>query len=341
MNIESLIKPLKIGALTTVHNLLLAPLAGISDYPFRQICREFGANLTFTEMVSVDGLFFNNSFTKEISKIRDNDRPIGLQLFGGEPDSFERILTVIDNISPDLVDLNFGCPVHKVVKRGGGAALLKDLNRIEKIVSILKQLHLPISAKIRIGWDANQIVALEVAHAVVSGGANAITVHGRTRNQGYSGKANWEQIAKVKEGVKIPVIGNGDVFNAQTARQMFETTNVDGIMLARGSLGRPWIFEEILTSLQNKQKFVEPDFETRIQILMRHYRHQITIYDEKTALNRMKKQLIWYTKGIPYAARVRQSIFHLNSIEDILNILNHYFSFNITNLLSESPTKII
>ncbi len=309
----------------TRHNLVLAPLAGISDYPFRQLCREHGADLTFTEMVSVDGLIYENPATRRLLHIRAEEHPIGFQFFGSEPDYFRRILPQVEALHPDVVDLNFGCPVRKVVAKGAGAALLKDVERLHRIVeTVVKHTRLPVTAKIRIGWDENSIVAVEVARAVEAAGAVAITVHGRTRAQGYSGKAQWEHIARVKEAVRIPVIGNGDVLDAQSARDMFRTTGVDGIMLARGALGRPWIFRHILHALQTGEFLPEPPIEERIAILEKHYRLMIQEYEEFVALSRMKKHFVWYTRGLPYTARLRDRIFRARSFEEVRSIFAEY-----------------
>jgi tRNA-dihydrouridine synthase B len=321
MENKNYIKSIKIGEFQITHNLLLAPLAGISDYPFRQICREFGAHLTFTEMVSIDGLYYRNPPTRELSLIRKNDHPIGLQLFGSDPEFFKRVLDTVNEINPDLVDLNFGCPVRKVVKRGAGAALLLDLLKVEKIVRVMKNLPIPLLAKIRLGWNSEHMVAVEAAQVIESAGADGITVHARTGQQGYSGKANWEYISRVKESVKIPVIGNGDVVNADSAQAMFRSTGADGIMIARGALGRPWIFREILETLQNQKPFMQPNGVKRIEIMKRHYRLQLETYPQKIALNKMKKHFVWYTKGLPYATRIREQIFRSSSYEEIVKIL--------------------
>lgn len=321
----SWIKPLTIGSLTTAHNLVLAPLAGISNYPFRQICRDFGANLTFSEMVSVDGLLYNNTKTRKLLQIYPHEHPIGFQFFGSDPEIFRKVLPEIETLNPDLVDLNFGCPVRKVVSRGAGAALLSDIAALQKIVEIVKgATRLPVTAKIRLGWDANSIVVLEAAQAVEAGGANAITVHARTRSQGYSGKASWEYIARVKELCRIPVIGNGDVIDGPSAAQMFQSTGVDGIMIARGALGQPWIFGHILHYLQEGQVTPAPTVDERIQILQKHYRLEVTEVGETVALSQMRKNFVWYTRGLPHSAHLRDQIFHAGDYQQIEEIFSAY-----------------
>ncbi len=324
--IDSLfIRPLQIGPLVTRHNLVLAPLAGISDYPFRQLCREYGADLTFTEMVSIDGLLYQNQATYRLLNIRSHEHPIGFQFFGSEPEYFRKVIPQVERFRPDLIDLNFGCPVRKVVGKGAGAALLRNLKQLYRIVeATVRATALPVTAKIRIGWDAENMVAVEAAQAVEAAGAVAITVHGRTRAQGYSGRADWEAIAAVKQAVHIPVIGNGDVLDVDSARAMFRTTGVDGIMLARGALGRPWIFRQILHALQNGEVLPEPDFEQRMEVLEHHYRLMLEEYDEFVALSRMKKHFVWYTHGLPYTARLRDRIFRAQSFSEVQEIFARY-----------------
>ena len=321
----SWIKPLTIGSLTTAHNLVLAPLAGISNYPFRQLCRDFGADLTFSEMVSVDGLLYNSQKTRRLLQIHPHEHPIGYQFFGSDPEIFRKVLPEIDTLEPDLIDLNFGCPVRKVVSRGAGAALLGDIAALQKIVEIVKAAtRLPVTAKIRLGWDAHSIVVLEAAQAVEAGGADAITIHARTRSQGYSGKASWEYIARVKEQSRIPVIGNGDVIDGPSAAQMFQSTGVDGIMIARAALGQPWIFRSILHYLQEGEIDPVPVVEKRIEILQKHYQLEVSEVGEIAALSQMRKHFVWYTHGLPHSARLRDQIFHAGNYQQIEGIFSSY-----------------
>ncbi len=289
-NKNSCIRPLRIGSLLAAHNLVLAPLAGISNYPFRQICREFGAALTFTEMVSVDGLFYQNDSTRRLLQIKSHEKPVGFQFFGDDPEIFRRVIPEAAKLQPDIIDLNFGCPVRKVVSRGAGAALLKDLQRLQKIVVAVKSVtDIPVTAKIRTGWDADSIVVEDAAQAAEAAGADAVTVHARTRSQGYSGKASWDHIARVKDILKIPVIGNGDVFDIFSAEEMFRSTGADGIMLARGILGRPWLFQNILDYMENGTVNTEPPVARRIEILTHHYQMEMNEFGEQQALTQMRK----------------------------------------------------
>jgi tRNA-dihydrouridine synthase B len=326
------IKSLRIGSLVTRHNILLAPLAGISDYPFRNMCRDFGANLTYTEMVSVDGLVYRNSSTMEILRIHPNENPLGFQLFGSDPEIFKKVLPLLEELKPALIDINFGCPVRKVVARGAGAALLQDLKKMGQIVGIVKRnTALPVTAKIRLGWDNTSIVVEESARNIEAAGADAITIHARTRSQGYSGKASWESIARVKEILKIPVIGNGDVIDGVSALEMFRTTSVDGIMIARGALGRPWIFRQILSYLQDGTRLEDPSFSERMEIIMHHFKLAIEETGENRALKGMRKHLVWYTRGLPDSSSMRRNIFQAKNLTDIEMIFREYSRSNHEN----------
>ncbi len=306
---------------------MIAPLAGISDYPFRQICREFGADLTFTEMVSADGLAYGNNMSRELLKVSPNEHPIGFQLFGSNPDQFQTVLPMLEKMSPDVIDLNFGCPVRKVVSKGAGAAILRDIKRLQRIVEISKSsTEVPLTVKIRTGWDEKSIVAVDAAKAAEAAGADALTVHGRTRNQGYAGKADWESIARVKEVLKIPVIGNGDVFTSKAALEIFRMTRVDGIMLARGVLGRPWLVREILQFLNGCQTTPELNMMERFKILKRHYQYQMAGCPEDVALSQMRKHFVWYTRGLPHTAKLRDQIFRSRSYTQIMEVFSMYIN---------------
>jgi tRNA-dihydrouridine synthase B len=306
---------------------VIAPLAGISDYPFRQICREFGADLTFTEMVSTDGLAYGNNMSRELLKVSPNEHPIGFQLFGSNPDQFQTVLPMLEKMGPDVIDLNFGCPVRKVVSKGAGAAILRDIKRLQRIVEISKSsTEVPLTVKIRTGWDEKSIVAVDAAKAAEAAGVDALTVHGRTRNQGYAGKADWESIARVKEVLKIPVIGNGDVFTPKAALEIFRMTRVDGIMLARGVLGRPWLVREILQFLNGCQSTPVLNMMERFKILKRHYQYQMAECPEDVALSQMRKHFVWYTRGLPHSAKLRDQIFRSRSYTQIMEIFSMYIN---------------
>jgi nifR3 family TIM-barrel protein len=279
-------------------------------------------------MVSIDGLLYKNDSSVRLLKIFPGEQPIGFQLFGNDEDKFKQVVPIILGYQPAVIDLNFGCPVRKVVSRGAGAALLKDLDQLQKIVTLVKSMStVPIMAKIRLGWDSESIVAVDAAQAVASGGADAITVHARTRSQGYSGKADWKHITRVKESVKIPVIGNGDVFDGDSAYQMFKSTAADGIMLARGTLGNPWIFRQILHFMQQDQRVNTPDLTERFSVIDRHYRLEMELYGEELAIKQMRKHFAWYLHGLPHAAKMRHEIFKMKTYAEIKNSFTQYADF--------------
>ncbi|MCK5077107.1 MAG: tRNA-dihydrouridine synthase family protein [Calditrichia bacterium] len=291
------IKPFKIADVEIPHNVILAPLAGISDFPFRQLVRKFGAQLTFTEMINVTAYLHQPKQTEKLLRIHPSEHPIGIQLMGNKAEDFEQIIPEIETFKPDVLDINFGCPVKKVTKTGGGAILLKDVEKIYDIVSTsVKIATIPVIAKIRLGWDDKSNYK-EIVKAVEEAGAAAITVHGRTKIQVYSGEVDLEAMAEIKSFAQIPVIGNGNIFDAESALKMFTATGVDAIMLARGTFGNPGLFAEILSpsaldlSLKNK---------SIIKTLLEHYQLQIEEYGEKTAIYKMRKVALWYLNRIDF-----------------------------------------
>lgn len=305
--------------------VVLAPLAGISDSSFRMICRGFGAAMVFTEMISADGLLRNRSRTLEYVFFRESERPIGFQLFGSDPDAFVRALGVVEPYQPDAIDLNFGCPVRKVVKRGAGAALLKDIDRLEKIArAVVEHTSRPVFAKIRKGWDSQTSNALQVAKRLEQCGVAAITVHPRTQTQGYSGRADWETIAAIKQAVFVPIIGSGDVRSAEDAQRMIAETGCDLVMIGRASLGNPWIFQQANYYLETGQKLDPPSLDQRLEVIQRHIADLIAIKGERMALQEIRKHLGWYLKGLPNSSKVRNELFHM---KDRANLMNHLISY--------------
>lgn len=265
--------------------------------------------------------------SRELLKVFPNEHPIGFQLFGSNPDQFQTALPMLEKMGPDVIDLNFGCPVRKVVSKGAGAAILRDIKRLQRIVEISKSTtKIPLTVKIRTGWDEKSIVAVDAGKAAEAAGADALTVHGRTRNQGYAGKADWESIARVKEVLKIPVIGNGDVFTSKAALEIFRMTKVDGIMLARGVLGRPWLVREILQFLNGCQTTPELNMMERFKILKRHYQYQMAGCPEDVALSQMRKHFVWYTRGLPHTAKLRDQIFRSRSYTQIMEVFSMYIN---------------
>lgn len=306
--------------------VILAPLAGISDSPFRSICRSMGAAMVLTEMISADGLVQESSRTLDYLFFRENERPIGFQLFGSNPDIFARAVAIVEQYQPDCIDLNFGCPVKKVVKRGAGAALLKDIDQLEKIArEVVRQASKPVFAKIRKGWDEKTINALEVAKRLEQCGISAITIHPRTQSQGYRGHSDWQTIKLIKESVSIPVIGSGDVKSAEDARRMMDETGCDLVMIGRGSLGNPWIFKEANHFLKTGEHLPQPSLKEKLAVILNHLEDMVSIKGEKKGLQELRKHLGWYTRGLPNSAKIRMDLFQLNNKEDIRTCILKYF----------------
>ena len=286
---------LKIGDIELENNLILAPMAGITDLAFRKLCKENGAGLVETEMVSSRAIVYNDEKTLKMLNTEGEKRPISMQIFGNDPEIMAESAKFL-NDKADIIDINMGCPAPKVVKNGDGSRLLLDLDLVSEIVkSVVSVAKVPVTVKIRKGWDEEHIVALEAARVIEKAGASAIIVHGRTRSQFYSGKADWEIIKKIKESVNIPVIGNGDIIDGKSAREMFETANVDGIMIGRATLGNPWIFKEIIAYLSGVN-FVKPTNEDVLNTILLHYNMLIQEKGEYTAVREMRKHVAWYVK---------------------------------------------
>ena len=318
------IRKLKIGNVELNNNILLAPLAGITDRPFRMICEKFNPGLVCTEMISAKGLYYDDSKTEQLLYMKDEKRPIAVQIFGSDVQAMGYAAEYVSKFA-DIVDINMGCPAPKVVKNGDGSRLLLDLDKAKAIIEeVVKKATVPVTVKYRKGWDNNSIVAVEMAKIAEASGASAVTIHGRTRSEFYSGEADWEIIKAVKESVNIPVIGNGDVKNADDAKRMFDETGVDGIMIGRGALGNPWIFEEIINEL-NGDKF-EISNNERLNLILEHFNLMLEDKPERVAIMEMRKHIGWYVKNTKDASKVRERINQILDKEELINTLTEYFN---------------
>ncbi|MBC7346724.1 MAG: tRNA dihydrouridine synthase DusB [Clostridia bacterium] len=302
-----------LGNLKLESPVVAAPMAGVSDKVFRRLAREYGAALTYTEMVSAKGLLYRNPRTLSLVDLAGEER-VGVQLFGAEPAEVAEAAALVVERGAVLVDLNMGCPVPKVVKAGAGAALMRDPDRAAAIVrAVAEAVPVPVTVKMRKGWDAGEETALWLAREVAAAGAAAITVHGRTRADRYHGRADWEIIARVKEAVSVPVIGNGDLFQPEDAQRMMALTGCDAVMLARGVLGNPWLFAACRAVLAGEPPPPPPAGRTRVETALRHLEMMIGYYGEERGVLKMRKHLTWYLKGLPGAARLRQEVCSLKS----------------------------
>ena len=311
-------KTLQIGNVTLPNNLILAPMAGVTDLPFRLICKEQGAGLLCMEMVSAKAIYFNNKNTEELMAIDERELPVSLQLFGSDPDIISEMAKRIEEKPFAILDINMGCPVPKVVNNHEGSALMKNPKLVEEIVTkTVKAINKPVTIKIRKGFDDENVNAVEIAKIAEASGAAAVAVHGRTRAQYYSGKADWDIIAKVKQAVSIPVIGNGDIVDGISAKRMLEQTNCDGLMIGRGVQGNPWIFREIKAYLEEGIVLPRPDKAEMQEVILKHAHMQLECKGEYTGIREMRKHISWYTKGMPNSARLRNEI---NSIEDFVQL---------------------
>ncbi|MBR2744834.1 MAG: tRNA dihydrouridine synthase DusB [Clostridia bacterium] len=317
------IKELKIGNVKLNNNLILAPMAGITDRAFRIICEKFNPGLVYTEMISAKGLFHNDEKTKQLLNMQDEKHPIAVQIFGSDVESMEYAAEYVSKYA-DIIDINMGCPAPKVVKNGDGSRLLLDLDKAEKIIeAVVKKATVPVTVKFRKGWDNDNIVAVQMAKIAERAGAAAITIHGRTRSEFYAGKADWEIIKEVKESVNIHVIGNGDVRNSADAKEMFETTGVDGIMIGRGALGNPWIFEQIKSELNNETFSITS--KEKLNLILEHLDLEIKDKTERVAIMEMRKHIGWYIKNTKDASKIRDRINQITDRQELIDTLVEYF----------------
>ena len=315
-------KKLKIGNVSLENPVVLAPMAGVTDLPFRLLCKEYGAGLLCMEMVSAKAIYYNNKNTELLMEIHPEEKPVSLQLFGSDPDIISEMAKKIEEKPFDILDINMGCPVPKVVNNGEGSALMKNPKLVEEILTkTVKAIQKPVTVKIRKGFDEAHVNAVEIAKIAEASGVAAIAVHGRTREQYYAGKADWEIIRKVKEAVSIPVIGNGDVDSPQKAKALLEETGCDGVMIGRAAQGNPWIFGQTVEYLEHGTIPKKPELSEVKEMIRRHAGLQMKYKSELTAMREMRKHVAWYTAGYPHSAQLRAAVNEVQSMEELEQLL--------------------
>jgi tRNA-dihydrouridine synthase B len=324
-------KKLKIGSIELNSNVVLAPMAGITDITYRTICKEMGAGLVYTEMISAKGLFYQDRKTEKLMKINEKNRPVSMQIFGSDPDIMSYVVEkYINNRSDvDIIDVNMGCPAPKIVKNKDGCFLMKEPELAGKIINKIKRVSCkPVSAKIRSGWSIDSINAVELARILEFNGLDMVSVHARTREQYYSGKADYKIINEVKKSVKIPVVGNGDIYSPQDAVKMIEETNCDAVMIGRGILGNPWLIMNTVKILSNDSDFYIPSQLDKINMIKRHACMLADELNENIAILEMRKFAAWYTKGMKDSSQIRNSINKITSADELYKILDKYVEIN-------------
>ena len=316
---------MKIGNVNLANPYILAPMAGVTDLPFRLLCKEQGAGLLCMEMISAKALQYKNKNTKALLAIHPEEYPVSLQLFGSDPKIMSEMAKMIEELPFQILDINMGCPVPKVVRNGEGSALMKNPKLVHEIVSaVSKAIEKPVTVKIRKGFDDDHINAVEIAKIIEDAGGAAVAVHGRTREQYYSGKADWDIIRQVKEAVSIPVIGNGEVVDAASAEALVEQTGCDGIMIGRGAEGNPWIFKQILHYRETGETLAKPTQHEVKEMMLRHARMQVEYKGGAIGIREMRKHVAWYTAGFPHSAKLRAAINQVESLQELEQMLNEW-----------------
>lgn len=322
---------IKIGNLELENKVFLSPMAGVTDLPFRLICKEQNCGMLYTEMINAKALCYDDENTKKMLKIEEAEHPVAVQIFGSDPAFMGRAAEIMNEYPNEILDINMGCPAPKVIKNGDGSALMKNPKLAEEVLkAVVKNSKKPVTLKIRKGWDDNSINAVEIAKIAEASGISALAIHGRTREQYYSGKADWNIIAEIKNNIGIPVIGNGDVFSVEDARNMLDKTNCDAIMIGRGAQGNPWIFKRINHYMQTGEILPEPALEEKINTAIKHLDLAVKEHGEYIAVREMRKHIAWYLKGLRNSARIRDEINKIESHQEVVNRLNEYMQDCLT-----------
>ncbi|MCX7746077.1 MAG: tRNA dihydrouridine synthase DusB [Clostridia bacterium] len=316
---------MQIGNFTLENNIFLAPMAGITDMPFRILCKEQGCGFVYTEMVSAKGMHYKSEKSFKLTEIDEGEKPVGVQIFGSDPDIMAGIAQVLNQSDASIIDINMGCPTPKITKNGEGSALMLKPALAGDIVKAVSQAsNKPVTVKIRKGWDDTKVNAVEIAKIAEDNGAKAITVHGRTREQFYSGHADWEIIKKVKEAVSVPVIGNGDVTKPEDAERMLLETKCDAVMIGRGAQGDPWIFNRVLTYLRTGEVMDEPTGAEKIKMILRHMDMIVSLKGEHLGICEMRKHIAWYIKGMKNSTGIKEKVFRISNKDEMVNVLCAY-----------------